>query len=276
VTNFYADVFAFADFRLFLSRYFEERRKKDKGFTQSYICRKLGLPNSRSFFGDIVRGQKPLTGPKTEALIEVLELRGDEAKYFRALVLYNQSAVPSEKELYLEQLIALNRSPAAVLDRKVFEYYRDWHHATIRALLDVLDIKDDPTPLARAIFPPVTLGKVKDSFALLKKLGLIRKNSDGCWKPSQKIIHSGPYMQDEIVKKYQVECLEVAKRATLDRRERSQNMSTETLSISEKGYRLIEEKLQKFKSEVRSIVHKDDAKADRVYQLNIQLFPQSK
>ena len=276
MTNPYADIFAFSDYREFLSAYFKVRSRQEKNFTQSYICRMLGLPNSRSFFGDIIRGQKPLSSQKTENLIEILELLEDEAKYFRTMVLHNQSALPAEKVYHLEKLIHTNPSPSGHLDKKAFEYYGNWCHSTIRALLDVVDIKNDLTPLVQMIFPALSLPKVRASLKLLKKLGLIEETPKGFWKPSGKSIHSGAYMQDQIVKQYQIQCLDIAKIAILNQKTRPQNISTETISVSDTGYKAIERRLQKFKADVRVLVNNDNKPADRVYQLNMQLFPQSK
>ncbi|MEO7425760.1 MAG: TIGR02147 family protein [Fibrobacteria bacterium] len=273
--NPFADIYSFTDYRPFLALYIQERGKADKSFTQARICRQLGLPNSRSFLGDVIRGFKPLTATKAEGLIGILELKGDEAKYFRALVLYNQSGIPSEKEFYLDQLISLNRSPTAILDKMAFAYYTQWYHSTIRATLDIVDVKDDLNVLARKIVPKLSLGKIKSSFALLKNLELIRRDANGNWKPTEKSLHSGPYAQDEIIKRYQVECLEISKSAVLSANGHARNISTETLSIAAEDYRLIEDKLQRFKSEIRAIVRKSAHGADRVYQLNVQLFPQT-
>jgi uncharacterized protein (TIGR02147 family) len=272
----YPSVYAYSDFRRFLAAYFEARSRREKRFTQTFICRKLGLPNSRSFFGDVIRGQKPLTAPKTGSLIELLGLKGNEAKYFRTLVLYNQSSISCEKEYFLEQLLALNPSPAITVERDAFEYYKTWYHSVVRALLDVLKIGSDLDPLKGAIYPTLSRKQLRQSFVLLKKLGLIHKDPDGFWKPSAKVIHSGSYLQDEIVKQYQVQCLEIAKSAILSRDKNILNISTETLSISKKGYLAIEARLQKFKNEIRAIARHDAVPADRVYQLNIQLFPQSR
>ena len=272
----YADIFAFTDFRLFLAEYFRVRSEKESSFTQAHICRKLGLPNTHRFFSDILRGGKPLSPTKTEGLIGLLELKDTEAKYFRTLVLYNQSRLPSEKGYYLEQMIASSRSPASALDKKFFEYYRNWHHSTVRALLDIMDIDKDLSPLEKSIFPPLPLSKIRESFNLLKKLGLICKHQNGYWKPAEKSIHSGSYLHDEIVQQYQIQCLDIAKTAILSQKNRPQNISTETISVSESVYQAIEEKMQKFKSEIRTLVRNDDQPADRVYQLNMQLFPQSK
>jgi uncharacterized protein (TIGR02147 family) len=70
-------------------------------------------------------------------------------------------------------------------------------------MLDVIDVREDFSALAAAITPSIPLPRVKESMALLKRLGLVRRNPRGFWKPSDKIVHSGSYLKDEIVRKYQ-------------------------------------------------------------------------
>jgi uncharacterized protein (TIGR02147 family) len=78
-----------------------------------------------------------------------------------------------------------------------------------------------------------------------------------------------------MIKQCQLQCLELAKKALVKHNKKSQNVSTNIISISENRYRRIEKKLQRFKSEIHSIVRKDEDPADRICQLDIMLFPNS-
>ena len=55
-----------------------------------------------------------------------------------------------------------------------------------------------------------------------------------------------------------------------------QNISTNILSISKENYFRIKNKIEKFRDEIRSLVHKDEKPSDYVYQMNIQLFPSAR
>lgn len=271
-----SNLYEFADFRKFLEDYQVRRQAEDKTFTRSKLCRELGLPNTRSYFNDIVKGAKPLSKNAVERFVRALRMDEEEARYFRVLVDFNQSVHSLERELLFDQLVALNRTPARFVSPEEYEFYRYWHNTTIYSLLDVIDFKDDYTGLAKKIFPPITPGQARESVSLLKKLGLVRKNKAGFWKPAAKTLDSGGYAQNELIKQYQLQCLELAKKAMLMDRKAARNFSTITLSVSTKGYELIEKKLQQFKAEVRSIAHREEEPADRVYQLNVQYFPQSR
>jgi len=268
-------VFDFADFRKFLEEYQGRRQALDKSFTRSRFCRELGLPNTRSFFNDIIKGTRPLSKTYVERFILALRMSEHEAQYFRVLVDFNQSEHPAERELLFDQLVSLNSTPARFVSQDQYEFYRHWHHTTIFSLLDVIDFTDDYAGLAKRVFPAITAADARESVALLKKLGLIHRTAAGLWKPTAKTLDSGSYVKSELVRQYQLQCLELSKRAMLLEHRAPRNFSTVTLSVSRSGCEMIEKKLQKFKSEVRSIAHREAAPADRVYQLNIQYFPQS-
>jgi uncharacterized protein (TIGR02147 family) len=269
-------IYGYNDFRKFLADYQQSREKLESAFSKSAICKRLGIPNTRSYLNDVINGRK-VTSNYIERFIQVFELKKEEAQYFRVLVKFNQAENNDEKELYLEQLISLNKTPKKILDKKAFAFFREWHHSVIRALLDVMDFQDDYKELARVLYPPISLLKVKESIQLLKNLDLVIKDEKGCWRPSQKSITTSDYLKNELIFNYQMQCLELAKHALLKRQNNMpRNISTNILSVSAPTYERINKKIEKFRSEIRSLVHKDDQPSDYVYQLNIQLFPSAK
>ena len=61
-----------------------------------------------------------------------------------------------------------------------------------------------------------------------------------------------------------MKCLELAKTAIIKNESMPQTIATNTISISAEGYKRLEKKIHKFRSEVRAIVHKDEKKAEKV------------
>src|SRR5690606_28523107 len=149
-------IFEYADFRRFLEDYQARRQALDKSFTRSRFCRELGLPNTRSFFNDVVKGARPLSSVNVERFIAALGMNEAEGCYFRVLVGFNQSVIPGERELLFDQLVSLNNAPVRVVSPEEYEFYRHWHHTTVFSLLDVLEFRDDYAGLAKRVFPPLT------------------------------------------------------------------------------------------------------------------------
>ena len=269
------NIYDYNNFRKFLKDYQEAKRKQDRHFTKSAICKLLGLPNSRSYFSDVLT-RKLVSNTYIERFVKLLGFDADEARFFRVLVKFNQADNASERELLFEQLISLNKTPKQVLDKDVYEYYTEWHHSAIRATLETFDFKENYVILAKKIFPPITEKKARESIALLKRLGFIRKDRKGYLKLVDKSIVASPDIKKELLIQYQLKCIDISKQALIKNRSMHQVFSTNMISISKEGYERLKRRLQKFKTEIRSLVHKDENPADRVYQLNIQLFPNAK
>jgi uncharacterized protein (TIGR02147 family) len=205
----------------------------------------------------------------------VLELNRDQAQFFRCLVNFNQAQNIEERELFFDQLVALNRTPVRKLEKQSFEYYKEWYHGVVRALLEIVDVKDDYSIIANKLKPPLTDKQVLQSIQLLNDLGLITQDQNGFFKPTEKSLSTGFYLSEDIIKNYQVRCLELAQKAIFQPTDQPQNITSRTICVSEEGYKRIEKKIQKFSAEIRSIVHKDENPPDRVYHLDLLLFPVS-
>ena len=268
-------IFGYIDFRKYLSDFQKWKQEEDKGFNKSNLSKLLGLPNTRSYFTDVLNG-RVVSPAFIERFANVFGLDKDESRYFMALVKFNQADNSDERELYFDQLVSLNRTPKNVLDKECFQYYRDLHNSTIRAILNFIDFNDDYNALAKKVFPPITGKQAKDSVSLLLRLGLLNLDSKGFLRPTDKSISTPDYTKDEIIKNFQIQSVELAKWCILKNQNVRQIIATNVISISDTGYKRLEKKIEKFRSEVRALVHKDEDPADKVYHLDILLFPNSK
>jgi uncharacterized protein (TIGR02147 family) len=265
------DIFQFTHFRKYLEEYQTKRAEQDPSFTRTEICTLLGLPKTRSYFADVLRGKR-VSPRMVEKFIEVLALPRKEAKYFEAMVRLDQAKSETARTEAMEDLLRIHPQPQLLLNSDAYEYYTKWYHSALFAILDVMDVKDDLAPVSRRIFPHVPVGKLSDSLALLQRLGLVRKNEAGFWKPTKDSISSGPYNNDELVRQYQLQCFELSKQALLFPSKKPHVMSTMVFSLSEEAYRKLETELQDFKARARRIVAEDAKTPEGVYHLNMHLF----
>jgi uncharacterized protein (TIGR02147 family) len=268
-------IYEYNDFRRYLADYQKATVQSDKSFSASSICRRLGMPNTRSYFADVLKG-KLVTDTFVDRFAGLLKLSTEEERFFRTLVSFNQAATAELKEWHFEQLIALNRTPKRVVDPQTYLFYKEWYHTAVWAVLDIINFKNAYADLARKLTPAITPVQARRSIDLLKKLGLIKKNERGFLKPVDRSITTGAYVKDALISQYQVKCLDLAKQAIIKEQQEPKNFSTMTLRISKDAYKVLEKRLQSFKAEVRSIAHKDEKPAEVVYQVNIQVFPNSR
>jgi hypothetical protein len=153
-TSPYPSIFEFNDFRKFLAEYHKVKQVQEPLFSMAAVSKMLGLPNTRSYFADVIHG-KHVSPVFVERFVRVFELKTDEARFFRVLIKFNQAENAEERELYFDQLIGLNKTPKRILSKKYFIYYKNWYNSVIRALLNIIDFTGDYKLLSRKVLPPI-------------------------------------------------------------------------------------------------------------------------
>ena len=265
-------VYDFSDFRAYLSAWYEAEKARRGKFPKAEVSRLLGLPNTRNYFSAVLGG-KDLSDTFLERFVALLALPRDDARFFRALVRFQQCTAPEERDSLLEQLVVLNRSPRKVLEPQRMEYFRHWWHGAIRALLDTGDFGDEPERIAKALVPSITPGQARESLDLLARLGLIARRGKGPWKPTDQAVSTPEGLRDELVLGLQMEQLDLVRKSLLARHAPRRLVATNIVSVSQDGFRHLLERMEKVRSEVRSIVHKDSLPAERVCQVVLALVP---
>lgn len=266
------DIFNYTDFRLYLNDYQKMRQEEDPSFSRSHICRLLGIPQTRSYFNDVVQGKK-VTPAYVDRFIEILNLSEEESLYFRLIVNLNQAESAAERKLYFEQLLPFYLVPTRILQKSLHQYYSQWYHGAIRALLEVIEFREDYEYLAGKLFPPISVDEAKSSIALLDELSLIEKDENGIWHVTDKSIVAAPDMSRELLVEYQCNALARAMEALNQSHGMHKQFTTNTISLSQNSYTQLQDRIKKFKSEVRTLINQESEHPDRVYQLNMQLFP---
>jgi uncharacterized protein (TIGR02147 family) len=267
------NVYEFMDFRAYLVEWYAFRHSNDTKFTKTIVSHRLGLPRTRGYFGDVLSGKK-VTDTFLERFCALLDLRRDEDRYFRCLVRFNQAETPEEKELTLELLTSLRKTPVAALARDAWEYYRHWHHGAIRALLSV-GLSDEKAicKAAAKLHASLTPGQVRASLELLERLELVRRSKSDGYAPTTRTLASPEYARDEVFRLLQVQQLDLVRAALLVPGDGSRAIATNLVSMSESAWTRVRERLDQFRSEVRSIIHSDNEPADRVALIAHILLP---
>lgn len=265
------DIFQFTNFRKYLDEYQAARVQTDPDFTRAGACALLGLPKTRSYYNDIVKGKK-LSTRMIPKFVEVLGLNKKEARYFETLVNMDQAKTATERNAFFEELLKQHPDSHRILNEDAYEYYNHWYNSVLFTALEVVDVSDDLEPIQKLIFPKVSVGTLKRSLELLERLGFVRKNEDGFWKSCRDSVSSGAYNNSDLVRQYQLQCFELSKQALLASDESSSDMGTFTFSVSDDAFKAIAKEIQGLKAKVRKIIMQDKKKATGVHQLNIHLF----
>jgi len=262
-------IYEYNDYRQFLSDWYDGQPSGPSRLSKSEISRRLGLPNTRSYFTDVLAG-RTLTSLFADRFVELLDLDREEAQFFRVLVRFGQAATPEERELEFDQLVSLNRSPHRETDLSSYAYYRHWWNGALRALFTIEDHSDDYESMARRIQPRITSTQARQAVDSMSKLGIIHRDPSGYWKPLDMAITANTDFQNQIVRGLQMQQFDLVRQSILQDAP-GKDISTSTISVSAVGMKHLVKRIDKFRSEVRSIVHKDPQPPDRVVLLDLAL-----
>ena len=153
----------------------------------------------------------------------------------------------------------------------------DWVTYTrraVRELFAIHDFRGDYAALGKLLTPALTEAEARGAVELLVRLKLVRKNAQGGYEPTDRVLLSGPKASPETVRPVLLGNLELARRALDAFPAAARPFSGATLSVSEQSLRRIHERFLAFRREAFELAMQDE-EVDRLYQMNFQLFPLS-
>ncbi|MBN1760191.1 MAG: TIGR02147 family protein [Chitinispirillaceae bacterium] len=261
------------DFRVYLREFYEDQKRRFPHFSYRYFCGKAGL-KSPSHFIEIMDGKRKLTSKMLDSFLKGLGLTESDARYFTVLVHFNQSRNSTEKQQLLLQMRGMKRKvKQALVSTDYFEYYSKWYNIVIRELACLIDWNDDYSVLAKSVIPPIRKIEARESVEFLLQAGFLKKEN-GSYTQTEPAITSGSEVCSLGIRSYNRFMAERAHKAIDEFPPTERDIQTLTVGISRDSFSLIKQEMQEFFSRVVRIVD-DDKSAERVYNVNVHLFPLS-
>jgi uncharacterized protein (TIGR02147 family) len=258
------------EYRDFLKDFFENEKKANPFFSFRYMGNRVSI--NASHLVKIFQKQRHIGKKSIEVLINFCGLKGTEAEYFATLVQFNKSKSDRDSRLYFEKLLAIQGVNAHLLGQSQYEYYTKWYHSAILMLLDFYPFKSDYKALGAKLSPPITGATAKKAITLLIKLGLIKRKPDKTYCLTNKVITTGDQCRSIAVKAFQEETIRLAGESLHRHSREKRNISTVTITISEKNLGRINDMIKEFRTGLLKYAEAE-TNPDNVYQLNVQLFP---
>lgn len=266
-------IFEFFDYRKYLEAYYRNRKRENSRFSYRSFAQKAGFTSSGLYLA-LVQGRQNLTEALLPKFIRGLGLKEKEEQYFSHLMEFTHAINGKTKQHYFEKMLPL--MPLAIKrpisDQK--EYYSCWYYVAVRESLSILNIRNDYVSLAQFLSPSIKPMEARKAVKVLASLGLIKKTQQGYWKSVDTTLLSGAEMGPWVIRSFQAEMMERAKQSLELHPKEKREISTSTFSISATGLERVQVTLKSIQKKVMAIVQ-SDSKEDRVYQLNMQLFPLS-
>lgn len=267
------NVFAYFDSRRFLRDAQQEIKTRRKAFTLEFLGTQVGL-KSKGHVSLILSGEKNIPDEKIPLFAKALELDEREAVFFSHLVKFNQAATHRERKQHLDRMVAQMRIADRKLVPRQYALCETWWHPVIHEVLRIKDVKDDWADLGATLRPTITPEQAKESVQLLEEIGLVKKDSNGFWKPTDVVVTFGEGWKSVAVREFQRNSIEMAQGAIDRFPVCERDISMVTISVGRESFEELKERLTLFRREALALA-RNDKTPDRVCHLNLSLFPVS-
>lgn len=270
------DIYEYMDYRTYLSDYFSERKKANEHFSHQLFARRAGIKSS-GFVLHVMKRERNLTKPVLLKISRAMGLNSEQTDYFEDLVSFDQAKTQSDKEHYFKR-IASKRKDAKVktLEDRQYQFYSEWYHSVIREMIPLTESIEDIKNLSKLLIPEITPAQFKKSLILQEELGLIRKKENGIYEQTESFIAAGGVVRNIALVNYQKEMLNEALQAWDRFKSTELMMNTVTLSMSMELVEPVKKEIREFKNRLFALVSDSAMRPERVFHMNINLFPVTK
>ncbi len=273
----------YMDYRLFLADFYQAKKQLTKSAIRSYsyaIFSAAADIKSPNYLKMIIENKRNLSLDMVAKFAKACAFNKAQSDEFRLLVVFNQAEDPADRNYALKQLSEYRveqKLKHGELDRKVFEKVPNWIGWIIYAMVDQQGVVFEVAQLKELL-----RGKASDIEINEALENLISSGELVCDAETKKITKGKPTEAPQeipaaLVRKLQMQLMYLGLESLYQDAPSEREFGALTLSLTEKEFEDIKFKLR----QLRKSLHKDNSiarmstKGERVYQLNLQLFPVS-
>lgn len=266
-------VMEYQNYRVYIRDYYAERKVRS-GFTWRDFAKAAGY-SSPVFLKLVCDGKSNLSDVGVERVASAMGLVGVDLQYFRLLVEFNQEKDSAKKKIVFKKMREVAKEGSMeIVGEDQFDYYESWVNPVVREMAPQMG---DATPakIAEKLAFDTQTAEVKKALSLLQKVGLLRKSDRGYEQAAKSITTGNLEVARLSVREMHRQMGELAVRALDEIPMNERDISGLTLGVSENAFYRISQEIADFRRRISSIVMEDTGE-NRVYRLNVQLFPLTK
>lgn len=272
----------YLDYRLYLHDFYQYKKQVTRNDIRPYSYQLFSAAaniKSPNYLKMIIEGQRNLSDEMIGKFAKALGLNKDQAEEFNYLVKLNQAEDTSERNIYLKKVSEARveqKLKSGEIDRKTWEKIPNWVAWILYAMIDQEGVSFTTKNLKDLLRGKASEQEIEASLNSLLASGEIKKDTQtGEIKKSHNLIESPEEIPVALVRKLQTQLMYLGLESLYQDQPQDREFGTLTMSLTKEEFEDIKFKLR----QIRKSIHKDNSiarkerKGERVYQLNIQLFP---
>lgn len=272
----------YTDFRLYLKDVYEHRRLTESTGLRAYSYSTFSAAadiKSPNYLKLIIEGRRNLSEDMITRFAKALRLNRAETEEFRALVRYGQATEPMERNQFLKELADLRAQrafEAGQINQASWDKVPGWVGWVLYAMSEQGGVNFDPLELQRLFRAKAGVDDIRE--ALKKLLGsgeLARNQETGEVTKGRDLVESPQDLPVALIRKLQAELIYLGIESLFRDSPKEREFGAMTVAMTEEEFNQVRFELRQLRKRVQRdlLVKRKSSKGERVYQLNVQLFP---
>ena len=273
----------YMDFRIFLADFYRFKKESTKRSLRPYnyaIFSAAADIKSPNYLKMIIEGKRNLSMDMVAKFAKACGLNKAQSDEFKLLVVFNQSEDPADRNYALKQLSEYRVTQKLKLgefDRRVFEKVPNWIGWIIYALVDQEGVVFETSKLKELLRGKASESEIDQALKNLIMSGELQKDPATGLISKGKPTEAPEEIPPALIRQLQMQLMYLGLESLYQDNATEREFGSLTLSLTQTEFEDLKFKLR----QLRKGLHKENSiarmnqKGDRVYQLNLQLFPVS-
>jgi uncharacterized protein (TIGR02147 family) len=269
------NIFEYTDYRKFLEDIYHFLKSSHRGFSFRYFSQRAGFA-SPNFLKLVIESKRNLSDDSIARFAQALKLNRTESDFFAHLVHFTQAKNASEKA---ESAQAMMRAKSFLkihpLQQAEYAYYACWYYIPVRELVSLESFQESPEWIAARLRPKISSEEAAKALRDLEALGMLVRDANGRLKQSIRTVTTSSEVSSSAIVRYHKEMMSLASKSIDNVPKPNREISAACVPVSKATAHKLKAMIQEFRQELLAIAEEDQAPAETVYQINLQLFPLS-
>lgn len=276
---------SFTDYRHYLREFYEFRRNQTRHLLRPYNYATFAAAadiKSPNYLKLIIDGQRNLSPDMARRFAKAMGLSREETDEFMALVDYSQATEPLERNRYLKVLADIRvrqQLKNGEINAETWAKVPSWVTWVLYALADQKGVTFSPDQLFELMRGKARSEDIRRSLEKLIASGDLHKDPvTGVVTKTRELMSGSEDVPVAMVRKLQAELIYLGLESLFQDQINDREFGAQTLALTEKEFEQLKFELRQFRKRwAKDVgVARKLEKGDRVFQLNIQLFPVTK
>lgn len=270
--RFAPSVLRYLDASVYLEALYQSRKGEEKSYSYLEFAEELGFSRT-NVIHLVIRGKRPLSVKAGEKIAEALDWKGLERRYWLNLVAYHASSNEVDREHLMAEMVEIKARE--IKDNPMLQYQleflTEWYHSIIFEIGSLAQFTEDPKELSGMLEPKIRPEQAKRSLELLENLGFF-KRVNGQLRPAEVNLSTGDEIASLAVVRYHQNMIDLGRRSISTIDEKLRDVSSVSFACPESLAMEVKREISIFRKKILALSEAATGK-DRVYQMNVQLFP---